>query len=557
MNPNDPDVIALSKAIFQHESGGDFNAVGDAGTSHGAGQWQAPTWKAQAHDVLGDENAPMTPGNQKAVIQVSIAKDKASGLNPAQIAAKWNSGHPDGWENKIGTTTINGQQIHYDVPAYVKAVTDLYQQNKGQSGKGAYNPNPFSNPNPGEFDFTGNTSGAESNQPKDDSLTGHLKTRMQDASTALGNAASGKINPISGVLQTVGAGAGAIGDTVSAGLGLIPGVKQAENAVGGVLGKLAQTKTGQAISGGVNSFSQAHPELAGDIGAVGNIASVLPIGKVAGLAKDAAASGIAKAGGKGSLDATIEAVSPNLSSAAMAKKIAKQGVSKSPISGKIAPLSGANEHTIARVVADHVPNFDKLKTFAEKMNATRDAVTSMAENLKQDVINSGKDIIYPFKELAAKMNAVEEPISLKGTPFEKQIKPIKAAALEIAQKNGGTISSLFDARKEFDQLVEKTYPNLWDKENAPMRTAISSIRNTMNDFIEEHLPAGNGFKDSLRTQSHLFRAIDNLAPKAVKEIGTTRASRFAGRHPVISGVLKTAGRAVGQGAGAGAVMNHL
>lgn len=134
VNPNDPDVIALSKAIIQHESGGDFNAVGDAGTSHGAAQWQPATWKAQAQDILGDPNAKMTPENQKAVIAGSIAKDKASGLNPAQIAAKWNSGQPDNWENKIGTTTINGQQIKYNVPQYVKSVTDLYQQYKGQGG---------------------------------------------------------------------------------------------------------------------------------------------------------------------------------------------------------------------------------------------------------------------------------------------------------------------------------------------------------------------------------------------------------------------------------------
>lgn len=132
VNPNDPTVIALSKAIFHHESGGDFNAVGDAGTSHGAGQWQAPTWKAQAKDILGDENSQMTPENQKAVIQGTVAKRKAAGLNPAQIAAEWNSGSPEGWEKKIGTTTINGQQIKYDVPAYVKSVTDLYQQYKTQ-----------------------------------------------------------------------------------------------------------------------------------------------------------------------------------------------------------------------------------------------------------------------------------------------------------------------------------------------------------------------------------------------------------------------------------------
>lgn len=128
----DPQVAALSKAIFQHESGNDFNAVGDAGTSHGAGQWQAGTWKEHAKMVLGDENAQMTPENQKAVIYGVIKKDKADGLNPAQIAAKWNSGSPNGWENKIGTTTINGQQIKYNVPQYVKGVTDLYQQNKSQ-----------------------------------------------------------------------------------------------------------------------------------------------------------------------------------------------------------------------------------------------------------------------------------------------------------------------------------------------------------------------------------------------------------------------------------------
>lgn len=137
-NLNDP-VIAqqaknLTKAIFQHESKMNYNAVGDAGTSHGAGQWQAPTWKAQAQDILGDANAAMTPDNQSVVAQGTIRKLISQGKNAAQIAAIWNSGSDTGWENKVGTTTINGQQIHYNVPQYVKDVTDLYQQNKAQSG---------------------------------------------------------------------------------------------------------------------------------------------------------------------------------------------------------------------------------------------------------------------------------------------------------------------------------------------------------------------------------------------------------------------------------------
>lgn len=129
----DQDVINLAKAIRQKESKGNFNAVGDAGTSHGGYQWQDATWKANARDILGDENAQMTPDNQNAVAYGVILKDKQKGLNPAQIAAKWNSGKTEGWENMIGETTINGQKVKYNVPQYVKDVTDTYQTLKGES----------------------------------------------------------------------------------------------------------------------------------------------------------------------------------------------------------------------------------------------------------------------------------------------------------------------------------------------------------------------------------------------------------------------------------------
>lgn len=123
----------LTKAIFQHETGINYDAKGDAGTSSGAGQWQPDTWKAQAKDVLGDENAAMTPQNQSVVAQGTIRKLIKQGKNAADIAAIWNSGSDENWQNKVGTTTINGQQIKYNVPKYVKDVTDLYQGYKGQS----------------------------------------------------------------------------------------------------------------------------------------------------------------------------------------------------------------------------------------------------------------------------------------------------------------------------------------------------------------------------------------------------------------------------------------
>lgn len=149
MNPQtapkpDLQALALTKAIRQQETGGRANAyttVGDNGTSTGAYQFQKSTWQAFAKQVLGDANAPMTDANQNAVAYGMIKTWKDQGLGPAQIAAKWNSGSENGWENKVGTNTRGGQSLSYNTPAYVKGVVDnfktLYPQVSKQYGSPA------------------------------------------------------------------------------------------------------------------------------------------------------------------------------------------------------------------------------------------------------------------------------------------------------------------------------------------------------------------------------------------------------------------------------------
>jgi len=139
-------VINLAKAIRQTESGGNFNAKGGSGES-GAYQWMPNTWKAHAKQALGDENAPMTPSNQNAVAYTVLKSWKDQGLNPAQIAAKWNSGSENGWENKVGT---NSAGVKYDVPKYVKSVTDAYQTVKAGGNVSADPNNPSSTAAPQE-----------------------------------------------------------------------------------------------------------------------------------------------------------------------------------------------------------------------------------------------------------------------------------------------------------------------------------------------------------------------------------------------------------------------
>lgn len=262
--------------------------------------------------------------------------------------------------------------------------------------------------------------------------------------------------------------------------------------------------------------------------------AMIPLDAAGGAAKDVVSGLAAKTAEKKATQTAIKALTPKMTSG----ELEAAGAAGKGVVPKIgAPgINMAKDPGFMKMV-DATKGLIKGKSAIQDINSVRGALTTEAEALKSKIVASGKDIIYPFKELASKIADSEEPISLKGTQFEKQIAPLKQAAIQIAQKNGGTISSLFDTRKEFDALVDKTWPNLWDKENAPMRNAVTAVRNTMNDFIEQNLPDA-GYKSSLDTQSNFYRAIDNLSTKVPDEIKGN--ATWAQRHPIITGAAKGA-----------------
>jgi hypothetical protein len=123
----DLQALALTKAIRANESRGNYSASGDAGTSTGAYQFQPDTWKNYAQQVLGNPNAPMTPENQNAVTYGMVKTWKDQGMGPADILGTWNHGNTN-WKDSIGVTTINGKQIPYNTPQYVKDGMETFKQ---------------------------------------------------------------------------------------------------------------------------------------------------------------------------------------------------------------------------------------------------------------------------------------------------------------------------------------------------------------------------------------------------------------------------------------------
>lgn len=332
---------------------------------------------------------------------------------------------------------------------------------------------------------------------------------------------------IGGALPTVGAVGGGLAGAAGGALGGPVGA-----FAGGVAGAGAGASLGEAANEKLQGNS-LNPKSIAEQGA-GFAAADAIGGPVIGAAKDLIAPSAEKVA-----QATLEAVTPKLTAKETADAIATRGGTKTGLLGTIKANIDPTLKKVSDAVSKYVPDFNPKATFTENVNATRNAVYSMADQLKQQVVSSGKDIIYPFKELSSKMNAVEKPIAIKSdTTLNNQFTLAKNAALKVAKESGGKISDLLDARKSFDALVQKQFPNLYDKANAPMRSAITSMRNVMNDFIAEKLP-DVAYKDSLSAQNNLFTAIDNMSEKAAEEVNTNVLQRGANvieNHPLASGL---------------------
>lgn len=136
-NNVDTQALNLTRAIGLQEGGGTMqytNTSGDNGTSKGAYQWQPGNFESAAKTYGLDPN-DFSSTNQDKVAYAQVKTWKDQGLQPAEIAAKWNSGNEHNWQNHSGDTVINGKTIHYDTPAYVQNVKNYYDKLAGSNSQ--------------------------------------------------------------------------------------------------------------------------------------------------------------------------------------------------------------------------------------------------------------------------------------------------------------------------------------------------------------------------------------------------------------------------------------
>lgn len=537
----DKDALNLTRSIGLAESGKngvpDYNAVGDAGTSKGAYQWQPGNYKAAAKEAGLDPN-DFSPANQDKVAYYQVKKYKDQGLQPWEIASLWNSGSKDNWENHKGTKMINGQVVQYDTPAYVSRVKEHYSQLSGA---------------PASTGVQGvSTSGSLAEGAQN--LGNQLAGRVNDVGNAVSGTFTGKINPLSGALQSAGAVAGGINDVIGAGLELIPGVKQAESFVGKGVSALAQTGPGQAVMRGAEKFGQQYPELTKDIQSAGNIASLaFPLkgpGLVGRTATRAAEEGLLGSTLKGIADKSLTSKAVGLVAPKETKTTLKNAIKSGRAdvgggftgSASIAPERATFEagEAIKPLVQDG--KITAKKTAIENANAVYDEIGKEAQTLEA---NLKKGDIVPIvtaddlKGLTQRIDArlLEDP-DLVGSASESASRMLKKFNTLLPAGRDITALDVLNARKAFDAWIRSEGKSkLLDPATANAKAkAARAIRREANALLIEKAP-DVAVKQSLARQSALYDALDSFAERGVPEVGTTRLGRFAQNHPGISGLV--------------------
>lgn len=210
----------------------------------------------------------------------------------------------------------------------------------------------------------------------------------------------------SNILQSVGAVAGGAVDVIGKGLlgaaRLIPGEKYVEKAVGDVAGV-----TGEAISSAIPEetkqaiadWTSAHPEAAANLGAIVDIASIIPAGKGASMVKGAVkleseASKLAKAGEV--TQRIVQPSKPELFNADVAAQTFKDiPVDKIKTYSELKKtLDMKNNSDLAKVTAElskdttpyRLPNFEINKN-GIKFNPVSEAIITL-DNLAKDTFDS-------------------------------------------------------------------------------------------------------------------------------------------------------------------------
>lgn len=193
-------------------------------------------------------------------------------------------------------------------------------------------------------------------------------------------------------------------------------------------------------------------------------------------------------------------------------RTAEQGI----LRNKEVALSSAEQAVSSEVRA--VPGISQSQSLQGNYNVISQEVSRLADDLMVRLEASPARISHSevSKSLELARTRLEGSFTMTGDA-SRSASNLISEANRIVMSNPQTSAGLLRSRQAFDSFVRSQKPKVLDPalENATTM-AVREVRQTMNTLIDIKNPIA-GVRQSLRSQSNLFRAMDNIAPKAAQE----------------------------------------
>lgn len=293
-----------------------------------------------------------------------------------------------------------------------------------------------------------------------------------------------------------------------------------------------------AATGAAGGFGTGvQEEDASIIGTLVSTAGGAALGAAAGAAGGAIAPKLTKAGRAAQATQKAEQEALDVISPKTTARVAQEALEEGRVVEKgIGPFKKEIIDASKRdkEMAQAVGKFVKAKARPnQNIQSLRKEIGRISESEIRPYLKAN-DAIFNENIINSRLKKIETPDLFKADPvMDRTYNLVRQRAMDVIKKNKKNMTGLLDARQEFDRLVDKEFPRLYDSErDTVIKRAITDMRNEMNDFIADSLPEGAAkFKGKLRQQSLMYEAIENIAEKGRGEVGTTKLQRFGKRHP--------------------------
>jgi len=454
-----------------------YNQSGDNGDSHGAYQFNKNNYKNWATQYGVDPN-DFSASAQNKVAYARIKDLKNQGLQPEEIAAKWNGAKVD--QNTGKLTYVN--------PAYGVKFRSALQGSQATQNQQSSNPT-------GTETANASDGAAQNNQ---ESILGKLVNFAFPIAGDVGADIQGKADK--SPLQQ-------LGDAGLSALWFAPGVGEgAEAAIrgAGLLGETGAKVAGQALGGVATGYaSDISSKLSQGNTDAGSVLTP-GIGTATGGLLGGA---LGKLGSKYSTDGVVNSVTDSnnavLGNTKTGASKLEDSFSKDKNPGALLAQKGinisheVNPDTVAYDVGTHASSLrDDANTLTDTLTEALKRVpgSTSATDLENSLINSAASKAPDKITASEQINLIKEEFSKIRSQYGKQLSPadlneLKKRAWNLSHFDAATTDLSRKTQRMIGNQLKTEVENSVDKANLPNIKG-SDVKN-MNEYIGQHLDAAD------------------------------------------------------------------